>query len=69
MELNEVDFSDDFYKGKAVRVNVNGRVFGTIQPTVDEIILCYSDGDGHNVRTEYNDINALVDDLETMELD
>ena len=68
MKLNTVDFSDDFYKGKGVTVNVNGRYFGKIEPLPDTIILHSLDDDGNEVMVDYNDINCLIDDLETMEL-
>lgn len=69
MTLNTVDFSDDFYKGKIVNVNVNGSYFGKIEPLSDELILHSLDDDGNDVMVEYYDINNLIDDLETMELD
>lgn len=69
MTLNMVDFSDDFYKGEIVNVNVNGSYFGKIEPLSDELILHSLDGDGHEVTVEYYDINNLIDDLENMELD
>jgi len=69
MTLNTVDFSDDFYKGKAVKVNVNGHYYGKIWPLSDEIILKSIDDTGHEVTVEYYDINNLIYDLETTELD
>jgi len=73
MKLNTVDFSDDFYKGKIVNVNVNGHYFGKIEPFIepfsDKIILSWLDDNGNDVRVDYDDINALIDDLETMELE
>lgn len=69
MKLNTVDFSDDFYKGEIVDVNVNGSYFGKIEPFSDKIILSSLDDDGNDVMVEYYDINTLIDDLETMELD
>lgn len=69
MKLNTVDFSDDFYKGKAVKVNVNGHYFGEIEPLSDKLILHSLDDDGNGVMVDYYDINNLIDDLETMELD
>jgi len=69
MTLNTVDFSDDFYKGEIVEVNVNGSYFGKIEPLSDELILHSLDDDGNDVMIDYDDINTLIDDLETMKLD
>ena len=69
MKLNAVDFSDDFYKGEIVKVNVNGSYFGKIEPLSDELILHSLDDDGNDVMIDYDDINTLIDDLETMKLD
>jgi len=69
MKLNAVDFSDDFYKGEIVNVNVNGSYFGKIEPLSNELILHSLDDDGNDVMVGYYDINELIDDLETMELD
>jgi len=73
MKLNTVDFSDDFYKGKIVNVNVNGHYFGKIEPFIepfsDKIVLRSLDDDGNDVMIDYDDINTLIDDLETMELE
>lgn len=68
MKLNEVDFSDDFYKGKAVDVNVNGKRFGMIKFIPDKLLLGFTGKDGERVTAEYDDINTLVDELENMEL-
>lgn len=68
MKLNTVDFSDDFYKGKVVKVNVNGHYFGKIDPLSDTIILHSLDDGGNDVMVEYYDINNLIDDLENMKL-
>ena len=73
MTLNTVDFSDDvlndFYKGEIVDVNVNGSYFGKIEPFSDKIILSSLDDDGNEVMVDYDDINTLIDDLETMRLE
>lgn len=69
MTLNTVDFSDDFYKGEIVEANVNGSYFGKIEPLSDELILHSLDDDGNDVMIDYDDINTLIDDLETMKLD
>lgn len=73
MKLNTVDFSDDFYKGKVVNVNVNGHYFGKIEPFIkpfsDKIVLSSLDNDGNDVMIDYDDINTLIDDLETMRLE
>jgi len=69
MKLNAVDFSDDFYKGEIVDVNVNSSYFGKIEPFSDKIILSSLDDDGNDVMIDYDDINTLIDDLETMELE
>lgn len=69
MTLDTVDFSDDFYKGEIVDVNVNGSHFGKIEPLSDELILHSLDDDGNEVTVEYYDINNLIDGLETTELD
>jgi len=69
MTLNTVYFSDDFYKGEIVDVNVNSSYFGKIEPFSDKIILSSLDDDGNDVMIDYDDINTLIDDLETMKLD
>lgn len=68
MTLNTVDFSDDFYKGKIVDVNVNGYYFGKIEPLSDKIVLSWLNDDGNDVRVDYDDINTLIDDLENYEI-
>jgi len=69
MKLNTVDFSDDFYKGEVVDVNINGHYYGKIWPFSDKIILTSVDNAGYEVTVDYYDINNLIDDLENMELD
>ena len=69
MKLNTVDFSDDFYKGETVEVNVNGHCFGKIEPLPDKIVLSSLDDDSNDVMVDYDDINTLIDDLETMNLE
>ena len=56
--MNEVDFSDDFYKGRAVNVNVNGKRFGIIKFIPDKLLLVFTGKDGER---KLNYFNLAVD--------